>query len=52
MAFARNFLSAASSDALWQAKSPLAGRPFRPDHFEATALSRHNYGKLHSIPMV
>ena len=48
----RNFLSAASNDAPWQAEPPLAGRPFRPDVFEATALLRHNYGKLHAILMV
>jgi hypothetical protein len=49
---ARNFLSVASNDAPWQAKPPLAGRPFRPNSFEATALFRHNYGKLHAILMV
>ena len=42
----------ASNGAPWQAKPPLAGRPFRPNSVEATALFRHNYGKLHAIPMV
>ena len=50
--YVKNSLSVASNDAPWQAEPPLAGRPFRPDVFEATALLRHNYGKLHAILMV
>ncbi|HGT9290008.1 hypothetical protein V5043_19515 [Enterobacter kobei] len=48
----RNSLSVASNDAPWQAKCSLAGRLFRPNANEATALYEHNYGKLHAILMV
>ena len=52
IAFAKNFLSVASNGAPWQANPPLAGRPFRPNAVEATALSELIYGKLHAILMV
>ena len=50
--YVKNSLSVVSNDAPWQANSPLAGQLVRPNSVEATALSTHNYGKLHSIPMV